>query len=334
MKRLYHYVPMLLLSIFVIILIILAEAVFFTRHTLLDAEIYKSAMDQKSVSTAMHGELVRYFTSLSSATGIPPEVFNDPLDEDELYTASYSLLKSSLNYLTDKDAPKPESNYDFSKLEKSITDYVENDAQERGIEKDEEYQKLLDNTISIADQQVASRLDMILLKELSNTGVGEKIHKYSSWLMPIFWVLVGLAALLVVGMVIIDRHHPRDLPYWAGIIIAVSGGAYLLPAYILHKTGYFSTFFIKNEYIHNTVTGAFEISLNRIIKVQLIVLIIGLLLVISAQVIHVLYLRHLKKQWKKTHWNEDREPDDEEEAPEQAAEAAPVIPESSEQTDN
>lgn len=314
-KKLYHFAPIVVLSVFAIIFIILAETVFFVKRTLLDSEIYKSAMDQKAVSNAMYDELEKYFESLSSATGIPAEVFTEPLSEDELYTSSYMLLKDSLGYLSDSDAAKPETRYDLSKLEKSITDYIEKDAEERGITKDEDYKKLLKNTVDIAKKQVTSRLDIIMLQTLSNSKVGESVHKYSGWITPVFWTLVGLALLMIIGIVIIDRHHPRDFFYWAGVLIAVPAAVFYFPALYLHRTEYFSTFFITNEYIHRTVTGVFEIALKRIMTVQLILLIIGLVLIIAAQIIHVLFIRHLKKQWKKTHWQEDREPEDDDSSP-------------------
>ncbi|MBR6046129.1 MAG: hypothetical protein IKP47_10895 [Ruminococcus sp.] len=311
MKKLYHYLPLVILSVFVSLFIMLAEASAFTKNVLLDPDVYKDAMDQKSVSTAIYDELTEYFKSLSSATGIPPEVFTDPLSEEELYSASYRLLKDSLDYLNNDSAPKPKSTLDLSGLEKSIVDYIENDAAERQIKMDKEYKELRDNTVKIAKEQVESRLDTMMLYTLSKTDIGTTIHKHSGMLTVAFWVLIGLAIALMAVMVIIDRHHPRDFPYWLGLIMVVTSAGFFVPALILQKTNYFSSFFIMNEYIHRSVTGLFEVALDNIITVQLIILIAGAVLIISAQVIHTLYIRHLKKQWKKTHWHEDKEQDEE-----------------------
>lgn len=304
MKKLYHFVPMLVLSLFAVIFMILAEACIFTDKTLLDSDIYIQAINEKNVTQSMYDELCTYFESLSHATGIPTEVFTDPLDKEELYTTSFKLLQESINYLKDSNSPKPSVNYDYSKVEKSITDYIENHAEENHIEKNAEYRKLIENTVNTAKQQIESRFDVMMMYTLSKTSGAAKIHEYS-WLIGIgAYVFLGLTLLMIIAMVIVDRHHPRDFPYWAGMIMAVTGGFWLVPAIYLKSTGFFSTFSIRNEYIYNTVTGMSGIALDRIIRLQAIIAIVGVVLIISTQIIHGVYVLYLKKQYKKTHGND------------------------------
>ena len=305
MKKLYHYIPMVVLSFFAIIFIVAAEVFSYTKNTLLDADIYKTAMDQKSVSDSMYNELIVYFKSLSNATGIPPEVYTENIDKDKLYESSYILLRDCLSYLADPDAPKPKINYDSKPIEDNIRNYIEKDADERGLKKNSEFKKLVDNTVKIAREQITSRLDTMMLYTLSKTGAAEAVHKYSHLLGIGSWICIGLAAVMFALMIFINRHHPRDLPYWLGVLILVPACVFLVPAVILEKTDYFSSFFIRNEYIHDTVTGMFGLALDGIIKTQIILAIIGVVFIISAQVIHTVYVRHLKKQHRKHHWRED-----------------------------
>ena len=299
MKRLYHFVPMLIFSLFAVIFVILAEACIFINHTLLDSEIYMQAMNEKNITQSMYDELCTYFDSLSHATGIPTEVFTDPLDKEELYTASFKLLQESITYLKDENAPKPSVNYDYSKVEKSITDYIEKHAEEHNIKKNKEYTKLIKNTVDTAKTQIESRFDVMMLYTLSKTSGAEKLHNYS-WLIGVgIFVFIGLAVIMLIMMVITDRHHPRDFPYWAGLIMTVSGSFWLVPAVILKSKDFFASFAIRNEYIYNSVTGMFNIALNGIIKLQVIILILGILLIISTQVIHTVYLYYLKLKRRK-----------------------------------
>ena len=301
MKKLYHFVPMLILSLFAVIFVILAEACIFVDSTLLDSDIYMQAMNEKNVTQSMYDELCVYFESLSHATGIPTNVYTDPLDKEELYTTSFKLLQESINYLKDKNAPKPSVNYDYSKVEKSITEYIVKHAEENNITIDKEYRKLIENTVNTAKTQIESRFDVMMLYTLSKTSGAEVLHN-NSWLIGIgSLVFIGLAVILLVFMVIIDRHHPRDFPYWAGLIMAVSGGFWLVPAMYLKFSDFFGTFAIRNEYIYNTVTGMFGIALDHIIRLQMIIAIIGLVLIISTQIIHLVYLHYLKNRYKKTH---------------------------------
>lgn len=299
MKKLYHFTPMVILALFASIFMILAEACIFVNGTLLDSDVYYQSMNEKNVSQSMYDELCTYFISLSSATGIPVEVFTEPLDKDELYTTSFKLLQESITYLKDKNAPKPAVNYDFSKIEKSITDYIEKHAEEHNIEKDDEYKKLLKNTIDTAKEQIQSRFDVMMLYTMSKTSFAEKIHNYSFLFGIGRFVFIGLVVILAVVMVIIDRHHPRDFPYWVGLILTVSSGFWLIPSLYLKATGYFEAFFIQNPYIKKTVTGMFEIILSDTIKLHLILLIIGVVLIISTLVIHYAYIHYLKKKHQK-----------------------------------
>ncbi|MBR4555152.1 MAG: hypothetical protein IKO27_06105 [Ruminococcus sp.] len=300
-KKLYHFTPLVILAGFTAIFVILAEACIFVSTTLLKPEIYSEAMNEKGVTDSIYNELCVYFKSLSNATGIPPEVFTDTLDKDELYSTSYKLLNECLDYFTDKSAPKPKVNYDYTALEDSITNYIAKHAEEHGIPKDKEYEKLLNNTISIAKAQIEARFDVMMLYKLSGSDFASGIHKYSGLFRLGIFIFLGIVLVLVICMAVIDRHHPRDYPYWAGLILTVSAGFWLIPCIYLKATDYFGSFFIKNAYIHKTVTGLFEISLERMIKLQTILLIVGVLLIISTLVIHTLYVRHLKKNYKKTH---------------------------------
>ncbi len=301
MKRLYHFVPLIILSLFISIFLILFQLCVFINNTVLDPQIYNQAMNEKNVTQSIYDDLCTYFKSLSNATGIPTEVFTAPLDKEALYTASFKLLSESLNYITDKNAPKPSPNYDFTSEEESITNYIEKHASENNIEKNDEYKKLLKNTVDTAKTQIQSRFDVVMLYTLAKSSAGEKLHNYSYLFSIGSYVTIGLVIVLLVIMIIIDRHHPRDYPYWVGLIMVVSSGFWLIPAVYLKATEYFQTFFVRNEYIHKAVTGMFEISLDRIIRTQLILFIVGVVLIVSTLIIHYVYLHHLRVQYHKSH---------------------------------
>ncbi len=304
MKKLYHFQPMILLSLLVSIAVILFEACIFINGTLLDTDIYSRAMNEKKVTDAMYDELAEYFKSLSNATGIPAEVFTDPLDKEELYTTSFKLLQESINYITDENSPAPSINFDYSKVEKSITDYIEKHAEENNIEKNDEYHKLLNNTIKTAKEQIESRFDVMMLYTLSKQSPAEWLHEHSGIFKIGTFVFIAIAVILVALMLFLDRHHPRDYPYWAGLILAVSSGFWLIPAVYLKSTNYFDAFFIRNEYIYKSVTGLFDLTLDHLIKLHAVLLIIGVVLIISTLVIHYSYIHYLKKQYHKTHDND------------------------------
>lgn len=297
MKKLYHFTPMILLTILLVILLMLTEAALYVKTVIFKTDIYADAMNEKEVAQAMFDEINTNFGYYIGPTGIPQEVFTSAYTKDELYTASFKLLTDSLAYITDKEKPKPVVTYDFSKIEKSITDYIEKDADARGIDKNnKEYKAMIASTVKLAKDQITSRLDVMMLYKLSSTSPAKTLHNHSELIGIAVWILIGAVIIILAIMIYIDRHHPRDLPYWAGTALVVSSGAILVPAVFLRATDYFESFFIKSEYIYRTVTGFFEIVLNDIIVFETVMLVIGLLLIISTQVIHVLYVRSLKKK--------------------------------------
>ena len=117
MKKLYHFAPMVILSVVLVIFIVLIEAALYAKYVLFKPDIYASAMNEKEVAQAMYDEINTNFGYYSAPTGIPQEVFTSSYTKDELYTASFRLLTDSLSYITDKSAQKPVINYDFSKID-------------------------------------------------------------------------------------------------------------------------------------------------------------------------------------------------------------------------
>ncbi|MBR1725019.1 MAG: hypothetical protein IJ723_08415, partial [Ruminococcus sp.] len=257
-----------------------------------EPDLYSEAIGRKAVINATYEDLTNYFTQFSAPTGIPAEVFNDPITKDDLSAASFQLLKDSLSYLTDKNAPKPEITYDFKPFEDSVVGYIESYSEENDIVKDDDYYNLIDNTVSTGEGQIIHHLDIMLLYDLSNSRYGELLHEKSGYVRTVFFASCIALMILLVVMILVDRRHPRDLPYWAGMIIAVTSLVILIPCYYLNKINYFSTFFIRSRHIYLTVTGVFQTMLNMIIYYETIMLVVGLILIILTIIIHMLYKRY------------------------------------------
>ena len=301
MKKLYHYPSMLVFSLLAVMILIVFEISAFVQLVLFKPDIYSTAIGRKSVNDAVYEDLLEYFEQFSAPTGVPAEVFTDPIDKEELSKASFDLLMDSLDYLTDKNAPKPEIKYDFKPFEDSVVGYIEKYSEENDIVKDDEYYDLIDNTVTTGENQIVARLDLMMLFQLSNTRYGEIVHQKSWLIRDVMFVSLGVLVVILMIMVIIDRHHVRDLPYWLGLILMVSGLVFLLPAIYLDSINYFSTFFIRSPYIYLTVTGVFEELLSRVIYFELSLVILGLILIIATIIIHVLYKNYRIKKHRMKH---------------------------------
>ena len=296
MKKLYHYPSMFIFSILAVIVLIVFEIVFFVTQTIFDPDIYSESMSKESVSESVYNSLDEYFEQYAAPTRIPKEVFTDSLDEDKLTAAVYSLIDDCLQYLTNSDAPVPEPSYDFTELEESITSYIEEYSEENDIEKDDDYYDLIENTISTAEAQINSKLDVTMLYTLTQSGFATRIHAYTGYIKIALPILAVLLLVIIGIMFIINLHHLRDMPYWIGSILFTSSLIILVPVLYLDKTSYFDNFFISTEYIYNMITGLINTAMSRIITFQTILCIIGVVLIISTLIIQKLYKKYLKLQ--------------------------------------
>jgi hypothetical protein len=296
MKKLYHYPSMFILSVVSALVLILFEATLFVSQVLFKENIYSEALGKFDIAGTIYDELDTYFEQLYAPTGIPKEVYMDSIEKSALSQASYTLLTDSLEYLTNPKADKPEIQYDFTQLESDITEYIENYADENGDEKDDDYYSLIDNTISVAESQIQSRLDVMMLYTVSQTGFAEKIHNASGY---VNYAMVGVGAVLLILLAVmfaINRHHLRDMTYWIGGIMLSASAVIIAPALYLEKTGYFNKFFMRSNHIYQTVTGFFSVALDKIITAQVALLIIAVVLIVATLGIHSLYVFYLKKK--------------------------------------
>ena len=296
MKRLYHYPIMLVMTILAVICLLGCETAAFVRYVVLDPYIYSESMVRGRVEDIIYDNLVEYFNRFSAPTGIPGEVFTAKLDKDALFNASYQLTADSLAYLTDPNAPKPEIQFDFAPIETYVDSYIIGYTQANGFEVDEEVLKLVDNTHKTIESQITGQLDVSLLYTLSQTAYAPMMHKFSGLIEKAVYICGGVCAALLLAMVIVDRKHPRDLPYWLGATFFSSGIIILVPALYLRKISYFDSFFMRTDNVYKTITGVCNTLLTRVINTQTVVAIFGVFLILATVGIHMLYMSYLKKK--------------------------------------
>ncbi len=291
MKKLYHYPSMLILSLLCVIALIVLQLSYFATQVLFKPQIYTEAIIKSRTAELICQDLDTYFGYLSTPTNIPKNVFTDPIKTEDISAAVNQLVEDSLAYITDSSAPKPQIKYDYAPLEKSITDYIDKYAAEHDdIEKDEEYDKFVRNTIDTAKEQVESRMDAILLYKIASTGYVDKLHKAADMLHTVLIASGGILLLLIIIMCIINRHHPRDMTYWYGSILFTASATLLIPLIYMKKVKFFDGFIIRSDYTYKAVTRLLNSLLDRALNFELILFVAGVLLIITTIVVHMIYI--------------------------------------------
>ena len=296
MKRLYHYSAMLVLTILSIISLLFFEVSAYTEFVLFQPQIYYESMVNSRVDEIIYNDLVEYFQGFSGPTGIPAEVFTAPLDKQELFEASYWLTVDSLIYLVDDSASEPTINYDFSKVENYVDAYIEQYSEYNNIPKDENYYQLIQNTHQTIESQIKGQLDVALLNKLALSGYRPNVRDYYAKLQIKTIVSGILLVFFIAAMIIVDRKHPRDLPYWFGVTLVTTSVIILAPALYLDKINYFDNFFMRSDNVYNTVTNVCHYVLSNVINSETMILIFGVFLILLTIIVHLFYIKYLNRK--------------------------------------
>lgn len=291
MKKLHNYPSMLGFTVIACILMIAAQLCIMCRITLMKPEFYMDNIQQSKADKAAYDELDKFFTQLQSPTDIPKEVFTKSLSKENVSGSARQLAKASILYITGKSAAKPEVRYDFESLENDITEYVESYSEENGIEKDEEYYSLIENTIDTCETQIKGKLDVMMLKKLSDSPAVKGIRKLAPCInIGIVMTLICLAA-IIFAMYLTDRDHPFDMLYWVGCAMFASSAVMLIPSMYLKHTNFFDGFFVENESIYRAMTGLLYSVTDKIYTVNLLIAVIGVIMMIATQIIYTIRVR-------------------------------------------
>ena len=295
MKRLYHYTPMLILTIFATMIMVVGQLLVFCNTMVFNTDYYVWTISNSGADTALYEELDTYFGQLSAPTGIPKEVYTNSLDKKNVSVTAKKLTKASLDYTFGKSNDKPAVIYDYTQFETDVTDYIEKYADANDIEKDAEYYTLIDNTISTAEKKLDSSFDIMMAQKLAESSV----PKLTRRLVPSLNILLGVCVVVFVGllglMLYVDRHHPFDMPYWIGALMFCGSAVLLIPTVYCRITNYFDSLFLNDKSAFYALTGSLYGVTDRIILVNSILFALGLVLMIFAQVIHVFRVRDAKR---------------------------------------
>ncbi|MBP3797503.1 MAG: hypothetical protein J6I46_07000 [Ruminococcus sp.] len=295
MKKLYHYTPMLILTILASIALIATEMIAFGKNIVFNPDYYVWMITKSGADTALYNDITEYFTQLSAPTGIPEEVYNNSIDEHNVSVTAKQLTKTSLEYTFGKSNTKPEINYDYTQLEKDITEYIEKYSDANGIEKDSEYYSLIDQTIHTAEVKLEGSFDIMMAQKLANSSAPQSLRRIVPAL-DIAMIVCGVITIALIALMFyINRHHLFDMVYWIGTILFCGGGMLLIPTVFFKVTKYFDGFFLTDESLYRVATGSLYGLSDRIMMVNLVLCGFGVVLIIFAQIIHVARVRAARR---------------------------------------
>lgn len=167
--------------------------------------------------------------------------------------------------------------YDFSKLEKSVSDYFADFAEKNNVATDEEYNQQLQKTIETAESEINNFTDVYMLKMIEKTGAFSKLNKLYGFVNPLIYITAGLAALCIIIILFLSRNN---LFYWLSSAFLCSSVLALIPCLYFKFSGYLDKLVIRNDYIYSAVTGMLNGTLNKYIALQAGIFAVGIVLMV------------------------------------------------------
>ncbi len=254
MKRLSAYLPSLITSILLILLMICSMGIVIADINITSKRTI-ALSEKKDISEKTAVQLERRFREISGSSGIPAEVYTKNLDKEYIQSvinvyinAGYSSLKSGEKM--DADIPENEE------LDRAIDEFFNTLADETGYEKNEIFYKKLGDTKEKTYQIIGETCDIYKFSALEKHGVLGSVSKIYRIKPLLVFAFVGGTLMLILLLIFINRRDKKTFLYWTGICAAIAGAIGMMPSIYLISTRYFNAFSIKQPQIFAAYTGA------------------------------------------------------------------------------
>ncbi|MDE5771474.1 MAG: hypothetical protein K2I06_07595 [Ruminococcus sp.] len=284
MKKFSTYLPSLIASVMLVFMIIGTSLVLIININVTDKKSIALA-EENNICSSIHDELEKYFNDQYNTTGVPSQTYMNALDENylnsviNLYTESlFSSLKTGKAVTV--EIPKNQN------LESNIEEFFSRYADDFGYEKDETYQKKLQETKDSAYRIIENYCDVYKYSTLQNHGVLTKISEIYSHMNTITIACFAVSLFFVLLLLLINRRSLSVCLYWTGISSLIAGLFGTLPSVYLLSSKYFDSFVIKQPQVFKSFTSAMYGLTKAFMSVHIAILLIGICLIILYAVVN------------------------------------------------
>lgn len=283
MKKLSAYIPSLLISILLVILMICSIGIIIADINF-NADRTITLSEKKDISDKTSAHLNSKFRESSGASGIPADIYLKNLDKKYIQSVinvyinnGYDTLKSGKKM--DVEIPKN------TEMEKDLDDFFNKMADETGYEKNDDFYTKLENTKKDAYKIIGESCDIYKFASLEKHGVLSPVSRIYKMRPLLTFASVGGAALMILFLIFINRKEKKTVLYWTGISAAIAGTIGMVPSIYLLSTDYFNAFSIKQPQIFAAYTGAMFKLTEAFMAASIAVCAIGITMVVLYVVI-------------------------------------------------
>lgn len=268
MKKINHYFPNVILSVIFVFSFIGLSLTTEAKDKLLSSSFYISSAEKHDIYLRVTNHADDYFTKSYTVSGIPAEVYMDGLDDKTIKDAVDGKIENFFDYVSGKSSKIEETEIDFSVLEKNLTDYFSEFAEENNVEVNEDFTKQLDKTIETAESEIDSFTNIYMMDYMEKAGIPQTLRKVYPIIAAAPFVFMGVLLVGLVILILLNRKNLRFVFYWISTSGICASVIILIPCIILKYSDYFSRLVMRNDYIYYAVTGLLNDFNVNIIKIQ------------------------------------------------------------------
>ncbi len=268
MKKINHYFPNVILSVIFVFSFIGLSLTTEAKDKLLSSSFYISSAEKHDIYLRVTNHADDYFTKSYAVSGIPAEVYMDGLDDKTIKDAVDGKIENFFDYVSGKSSKIEETEIDFSVLEKNLTDYFSEFAEENNVEVNEDFTKQLDKTIETAESEIDSFTNIYMMGYMEKAGIPQTLRKVYPIIAAAPFVFMGVLLVGLVILILLNRKNLRFVFYWISTSGICASVIILIPCIILKYSDYFSRLVMRNDYIYYAVTGLLNDFNVNIIKIQ------------------------------------------------------------------
>lgn len=254
MKKLSAYIPSLIISILLVLLMICSVGIIIVDINV-NAKRTITLSEKKNITAKASDQIERKFRDLSGASGIPAETYTSNLDEEYLQSVINAYINEGYNALKSDEkfsVEIPEN----AEMNKAIEDFFNKAADETGYEKNDDFYKKLENTKENAYKVIGDECDIYKFSALEKHGVLRPASKVYKMLPLLTFASIGGTTLMILFLLLVNFKEKKVIFYWTGISSVIAGAIGMIPSIYLLSTKYFNAFSIKQPQIFAAFTGA------------------------------------------------------------------------------
>lgn len=271
MKRLKHYFPNYILTVILVFVISGLSLFSIIANNMHSPSFYISSVQKHDIYRRVIDYTEDYFEKSYAVSGIPAEIYVDGLEDKIIKQAVDGKINSLFDYISGKTDKIEEAEIDFSQLEKNISDFFNEFAEENNVELNETFTNQLDKTIRSAENDINTFTNIYMIDYMEKAGILQNIRKVYPYIQPVLYTLVGITVLCIILLIFINKKELKSFLYWLSVSGICSSVILLIPCIIIKSSDYFSRLIMRTDYIYFAVTGLLNDLVNALMKSQLII---------------------------------------------------------------